>query len=48
MKKKAEKQAKLEEQKKQQQATAKLAELDLSSIEEDKSLPSAQKLKSDN
>lgn len=45
LKKKAEKQAKLEEQKKQQQATAKLAELDLSSIEEDKSLPSAQKIK---
>ncbi|EMG47574.1 DED81 Asparagine--tRNA ligase [Candida maltosa Xu316] len=45
LKKKAEKQAKLEEQKKQQETTAKLSELDLSSIEEDKSLPEAKRIK---
>ena len=45
LKKKAEKQAKLEEQKKEQQAAAKLSALDLSSIEEDQSLPQAKKIK---
>ncbi|EGW29900.1 Asparaginyl-tRNA synthetase, cytoplasmic [Spathaspora passalidarum NRRL Y-27907] len=47
LKKKAEKQAKLEEQRKlkEQEATAKLAELDLIKIEEDPSLPAAKKIK---